>query len=72
MMLSSTEIGKLIKQKQKEKRYTQIELANAIGVSNTYVSDIEIGRNNPSIKTLVKILDILNMELQIIDKPLEQ
>jgi transcriptional regulator with XRE-family HTH domain len=71
-MLGNVELGKIIKQKRREKRYTQIELGNQIGVSNTYISDIEVGRNNPSLKTLLKLLDTLNMELQIIDKPIEQ
>jgi transcriptional regulator with XRE-family HTH domain len=41
-------------------------LGEMIGISNTYLSDIEIGRTNPSIKTLKKIargLEISYVEL---------
>lgn len=61
-----TTIGENIKQVRKEKRMTQKELGETIGISNTYLSDIEIGRTNPSIKTLKRIakgLEVSYVEL---------
>ena len=59
-------IGDNIRKYRKIKNITQKELGETIGISNTYLSDIETGRTNPSIKTLKKIakgLEIKYMEL---------
>lgn len=59
-------IGANIKKYRRLKKMTQKNLGDAIGISNTYLSDIEIGRTNPSIKTLKKIasgLEISYVEL---------
>ena len=59
-------IGDNIRKYRKIKNITQKELGETIGISNTYLSDIETGRTNPSIKTLKKIakgLEINYMEL---------
>ncbi|WP_040907937.1 helix-turn-helix domain-containing protein [Youngiibacter fragilis] len=54
-------IGDNIRMARKQKGITQKVLGEMIGVSNTYLSDIEIGRTNPSIKTLKKIADGLEI-----------
>lgn len=59
-------IGDNIRKYRKIRNLTQKELGETIGISNTYLSDIETGRTNPSIKTLKKIakgLEIKYMEL---------
>lgn len=59
-------IGDNIRKYRKIKNITQKELGETVGISNTYLSDIETGRTNPSIKTLKKIakgLEINYMEL---------
>ncbi|MFH5835907.1 helix-turn-helix domain-containing protein [Proteiniclasticum sp. C24MP] len=59
-------IGDNIRKYRKSGHLTQKDLGEAIGISNTYLSDIETGRTNPSIKTLKKIakaLDISYIEL---------
>ncbi len=59
-------IGENIRTYRKKKHLTQKELGELVGISNTYLSDMEIGRTNPSIKTLKKIakgLEINYMEL---------
>lgn len=61
-----TTIGENIKRVRKEKKMTQKDLGEIIGISNTYLSDIEIGRTNPSIKTLKRIakgLEVSYVEL---------
>ena len=47
-------IDKLIKEKRIEKGFTQQELANAIGITRNYISDIENGRYTPSLKNAIK------------------
>lgn len=59
-------IGDNIRKYRITNNITQKELGEAIGISNTYLSDIETGRTNPSIKTLKKIakgLEINYIEL---------
>ena len=59
-------IGENIKRIRKEKHITQRALGDIVGVSNTYLSDMEVGRTNPSIKTLKKIakgLEVSYVEL---------
>ena len=42
------------------KRITLVELSKLAGVSVPYLSDIETGKVNPSIKTVLKIAEGLN------------
>ena len=48
-------IGDNIRKYRKKKNLTQKELGDIVKISNTYLSDMEIGRTNPSIKTLKRI-----------------
>ena len=45
-------IGDNIRKYRKKKNLTQKELGDIVKISNTYLSDMEIGRTNPSINTL--------------------
>lgn len=56
-------IGGLIRNKRKELKMTQIELASRLGLSRSYLSDIENGRYNPSVNFLFKIIAILDLDL---------
>jgi len=55
-------IGQKIKSERLKKSLKQIELAKRSGISNTYLSDIEVGRTTPSIKTLMKIAEVLGID----------
>lgn len=55
------QIGRRIKEARKHKGYTQEELAEEIGVSVQYTSDLERGRVGTSIYTLVKICQALGI-----------
>lgn len=55
-------VGHKIKELRQKKKLTQRQVARKAGISNTYLSDIETGRTNPSLKTLVKIADALDVE----------
>jgi len=48
-------IGLKIRTLRRENKLTQKSLAIKSGISNTYLSDIEVGRPNPSLRTLEKI-----------------
>lgn len=55
------EIGFLIKKRRLEMNLKQRELADNLGVSRTYISDLENGRYLPSAQLLFKI----NKELRL-------
>ncbi|MDI3311933.1 MAG: helix-turn-helix transcriptional regulator [Thermoanaerobacterium sp.] len=56
-------LGKKIKEKRLEKKITQRYLAEQIGISRNYLSDIENGRYMPSVGVLFKLAYILELDL---------
>ncbi|MCX2736242.1 helix-turn-helix transcriptional regulator [Bacillus sp. IS1] len=65
-MLDGKKLGALIKDKRKEKHLKQTEMAKALGMSRTYLSDIENGRYLPSTNTLSRIAIFINLDLNIL------
>lgn len=59
------DIGQIIKKRRKELKLTQNTLAllSQVGI-NTIVS-IERGSKSPSLETLMKVTDVLGLELQL-------
>ncbi len=51
-----------IKKYRKKLGLTQVELSIQADISTYYVSDLEIGRRNPSLDVLCKIADALKVE----------
>ena len=56
-------LGKNIKKYRLDRELTQEELANKIGVHQTYIGKLEIGKINPSVKKLFKISRALGIKL---------
>lgn len=56
-------LGKRIKQSRETKKFTQEKLAEAIGVSTVYISHLEIGSKTPSLETLIKISNTLEVSI---------
>ena len=48
---------------RKAKGLSQIEVANAIGMTQAYVSGLESGKKSPSFETLVKLARALDCTL---------
>ena len=59
-------IGEEIKKNRNAKGFTQDELAEKIGISRNYISDLENNRYVPSVKTLSKIAVVLQMDLNFL------
>lgn len=57
-------IGNIIRFHRKQAGLPQKELADLAGIGKTAVFDLEKGRNNFRIETLLKICSILNIELE--------
>lgn len=55
------EIGKRIKQSRKEQGLSQAELADRMNVSPSYLSDIENGKTNFSLETLIRLTESLQI-----------
>ncbi len=62
-------LGKRIKELRKSLGITQIELAEKVDVDPKYVSRIETGISNPSLKTVEKISEIMNVDVARLFKP---
>ena len=63
MEILKENIAEVITHIRETKGHSQRELAEMAGISNTMLNDIERKRVNPSLKTLQKIADALNMKV---------
>lgn len=61
-------IGDVIKKARIKKNMTQQEIANKADVSRAYYADVERGRYTPSLKLLVKLGSILDINLNFLKK----
>ena len=68
MNSSAKELIDKIKIIRKEKRLSQIELAKRCSVPQSTIGRIENHSMNPSIETLINILDVLNIEIELKEK----
>ena len=59
-------IGDIISQHRNKKKLTQSQLADKTTLSRSYISDIEAGRYAPSVKSLVSIANVLNIDLNFL------
>lgn len=60
-----TEIGEIIKYHRKQSKLSRQELAKLAGVGKTVVYDIEKGKETIQLKSLLKILEVLNIQLKL-------
>jgi transcriptional regulator with XRE-family HTH domain len=61
MQLDYKKLGKRIKLAREKKNLTQEQLAEIVGVSNNYISNIERKYSKPSLETLIKICNALEV-----------
>ncbi len=62
------EISSIIRSRRQALRTTQVALAEMSGISVRMIKAMEGGYANPSIATLEKVLTVLGLQLQIVDK----
>ncbi len=53
-----------IQQRRKQLRMSQIELAEALDMSQTQVSRYELGQNSPTAEVLIKIANVMNVRVE--------
>ena len=63
-MISKNDIANMIHYFRKQAGLSQQELAQLAGVGKTVVFDIEKGKTTIRLDTLLKILDVLNIQLK--------
>lgn len=63
--MDKNELGNIIKQRRNLLKITQKNLSEISGVTLRKLSDIENGIANPTIDTLVKVMDALGLLLDI-------
>jgi len=61
---TADQIGEMIKVHRKKSGLTQAELAKLAGVGKTVVFDIEKGKQSIQFDTLLKVMNVLNIQLQ--------
>ena len=59
-------IGNKIKEKRKNLGLTQSELAEKVGLSRNYISELENNRYVPSVRTLTRLARVLKMNLNFL------
>jgi DNA-binding XRE family transcriptional regulator len=58
--------GKLIEDARKHANMTQLELAQKIGTSKTYISRVENGYVEPKVSTFYRIMSDLGCSIQVV------
>ena len=61
-------LGELVSKRREELEISQTTLATATGIPQADISRIECGKANPTLNTLEKILDALNLKLTVSSK----
>ncbi len=68
MLTKERQIGNIIRVKRKNMKFTQLQVAKEADISRNYLCDIENGRYMPSVKVLIKLANILKLDLNSICK----
>jgi len=64
-------IGSTIRKLRTERKKTQDELSGLAGIARSHLAAIESGKNSPTVETLWKIADALNIKPSMILKMVE-
>ena len=62
------ELGMRIRYLREQKKMTLEDLSFEAGINKNYLSDLERGNRNPTVKVLTKIADALEISLEILFK----
>jgi len=58
-------VCKAIAARRKELKYSQDKVAQEVGTTQQHIAKFESGKANLAIKTVLKILDVLELEIDI-------
>ena len=71
-MTSEKQLGKRIKYLRLQKGWSQEDLALEANINKNYISDLERGTRNPSLKVLEKICVALNITFEVLFKVIQE
>jgi y4mF family transcriptional regulator len=63
--MTSNEIAEIVRYYRKQSDLTQYELAKLAGIGKTAVFDIEKAKQTVQLKTLLSVLNILNIQMKL-------
>lgn len=63
--MTPSEISQVIRYCRKQSGLSQQELAKLAGVGKTVIFDIEKGKETVQLNTLLKVLDVLNIQMKL-------
>ena len=64
-------LGEKIKNRRKQLKMTQFELAEKIGLHEKHISRIESGQNYPNLESFFNILEVLDLKMSDFDQDVE-
>ena len=62
------QLGNIIRERRSELSLSQENLSNKSDVAIKTIHSVELGKANPSVKTLEKILDNLGLQIIVVNK----
>jgi len=71
-MIDPVALSVIIKMHRKAAKLSQIQLAEMAGVGKTVVYDIEKGKETIQLATLRKILNVLNIKIELVSPYMNQ
>lgn len=63
--MEKIELGKIIRKRRKLLNVKQSNLAELAGVAERTIREIESGKGNASLDTLIKIFEVLGLEMNV-------
>lgn len=60
----NVQIGQLLKDLREDRGWSLREFGLVIGMNKTYLGDIELGKRNPTVRSLAKIAAVYGMTLK--------
>lgn len=63
------ELKKELIKRRKDQNITQSAIARKTGLKQQEISRVETESNSPTLRTFLKYLDAMNLELKIVEKP---
>lgn len=65
---STQELGKAISKRRKELGYTQIQLSEYTGLSASFISNLENGKETAEVGKTLFIIQVLGMNLELLNR----
>jgi transcriptional regulator with XRE-family HTH domain len=67
ILLESNRLGRLIRDRRRQLRYTQHKVAGAAGVGRQWLVELEAGKAGSRLDLVIRVLGVLDLVLQVVD-----